>query len=353
MTRSVAVAEYISLITFASFAGCTSMRAGQAIDHAAGNAALVGQFVAYNADGTKKLSLAEVVSNAKSADAVFFGEEHNDATCNQIQSQVLGGLARSLRGTSLAMEFFETDTQKALNDFLNADPTAPTDEAAFRKAARQGRLYATSHRPMIELCRTAGIPVIAANTPRRLVREFRISGLDFAAFRRKQSAEDQALLPSRLERLSGRYWDDFVKVMTSHGDDASAASASQPSAEQLERLERAYLAQSLWDDSMAESVANARTREPGRSVMLVVGGFHVSFGGGTLAKFKSRRPDDRTLTILYRGQHTTPLAFDGDDRGVADIVIYGIQPPPEKKPEPQPESQPASQPASSPSSRSA
>ena len=124
-------------------------------------------------------------------------------------------------------------------------------------------------------------------------------------------------------------------------------------AEQLERLERAYLAQSLWDDSMAESVANARTRDPGRSVMLVVGGFHVSFGGGTLAKFKSRRPDDRTLTILYRGQHTTPLAFDADDRGVADIVIYGIQPPPEKKTEPQPGSQPASLPASSPSSQPA
>lgn len=345
MKPIVAPSYLLSLAVIAFGTGCASMRAASAIDHAAGNAALVGQFVAYNADGTKRLSLADVVSKAHSADAIFFGEEHNDATCNQIQAQLLGGLARSLRDTSLAMEFFETDTQKTLNDYLNADPAAPTDESAFRKAARQGRLYATSHRPMIELCRVAGIPVIAANTPRRLVREFRTSGLDFATFRTRQSAENQALLPSKLERLSGRYWDDFVKVMTSHGEDASAASASQPSAEQLERLERAYLAQSLWDDSMAESVATARTRDPARSVMLVIGGFHVSFGGGTLAKYQARRPGDRVLTVLYRGKYTTPLIFDADDRGAADIVIYGIQAPPEKNSESQPATAPSSQPA--------
>lgn len=311
--------------------GCAASRAAGAIDRAAGNAALVGQCVAYSSDGKRSYALTDVIRRAASADAVFFGEEHNDAVCNQIEAQLLGALARRLRPTSLAMEFFEADTQKPLDAYLAGEPEAPTDEAAFRKNTRQGRLYATSHRPLIELCRAAGVPVIAANTPRRLVREFRTSGLDFAAFRAKQSAEDQACLPTKLERLGGRYWDDFVKVMSSHGDEASAASASQPSAEQMERLERAYLAQSLWDDSMAENVAKARERDPGRQIMLIVGGFHVSFGGGTLAKFKSRRPDDRVFTILYRGSSTTPLAFDADDAGVADVVIYGIQPPPETK----------------------
>ncbi|MBI5863651.1 MAG: ChaN family lipoprotein [Planctomycetes bacterium] len=357
MSRFLASFLAIAFLSLSFGGGCAAMRSAALLNDAAGSGSLVGQYAAFTGEG-KPITLRQAVDAASWADAVFFGEEHVDSTCNQIEAQMLGELARQWRPVSLAMEFFETDTQPPLNAYLASSADEVVDEKKFRKDTRQGRQYATSHRPLIELCRAAGMPVIAANAPRRLVRDYRKSELEYSAYLATLPPEDRALLPSRVERVGGRYWDDFLKVMSSHGDDSAAATASQPSDEERKRIERAFLSQCMWDDAMSESVARHRDEQPDRRVMLIVGGFHVSWGGGTLAKFKTRRPGDRVFTVLYRGTHQTPLKFDPDDRDVADVVIYGIQSPPEPPasapasgPASQPESAPASQPESAPASQ--
>ncbi|MBK8270794.1 MAG: ChaN family lipoprotein [Planctomycetes bacterium] len=301
------------------------------------------------------------------------------------------------RPVSLAMEFFERDTQPSLDAYLDGR----IEEGDFNTLTRRNRAYATSHRPMIEYCRAASIPVIAANAPWRLMRAMGKSGLSFAEYRLSVEPADRAWLPRESEMLKGAYLERFEAVMGSHGDggstastqpadtqpatsapaeesesagEASAASendtneapensseaetattspvedasedggggdednesaaASQPveaKPSAAERMEKAYRAQSLWDDAMAEAVSDHRGRFTNRRVMLVVGVFHVEREGGLWTKLKRARPEDAMLTIVFRGAQP-PFAFDEADLGAGDVVIYGIAPPEEEEP---------------------
>ncbi len=376
------------------------------------NAALVGQFQAYDGHSGKRISLGEVARRCKLSDVVLFGEMHSDAICNQLEAQLFYVLAQDARPVALAMEFFEADTQATLEAYLRGRVTEP----AFRELTRQNRAYVYAHRPLIEFCRAAHVLVIAANAPRRLVRAYRRSGLDYDEYRAGLDADDQRWVPRESEYLTGPYEDRFMALMGGHGEGMSAepladepdeppahhhhhsppalesdeehptsqptsapadvdddetattqptsapAAETQPAmpAFTLDDLTGFYRAQLLWDDAMAETLADYRAAHLRTRLMLIVGVFHVSDFGGTVTKFRARRPDDRVLTIVYRATQDGRFPFDPEDRHAGDIVIYGIVPEPEPEPDdaeapamphPMPTTAPTSQPASQPTTQ--
>lgn len=319
-----------------------------------GSGALYGQFRAYDGRNGRPLSFAEVARRAGAADVILFGESHSDTVCNQLEAQLLAALADSPRPVALAMEFFEADTQAAVDAYLRGR----IDEEAFREQTRQKRAYVLSHRPLIEMCRAGRIPVVAANAPRRLVSDYRKSGVGYEVYRAGLDPEEQRWLPVTNEKLSGPYRSRFYEVMGGTPDmpaekpampPASTQPASAPASPHAMPtsvpvsqpatqptggmpghmdIPRLYQAQLLWDQAMAESLAAFREDHPWRRVMLIVGSFHVAHTGGTAAKFQWMRPDDRVLTIVYGSTPDEDLEFDPEDRGAGDIVIYGIEPPP-------------------------
>lgn len=313
-------------------AGCGGMVNHRLLTETGGSAALAGQFRAFDGKTGQSLTFADIAARVRTADIVLFGEEHSNAVCNALEAQVLAAMDASGRPVTLAMEFFEADTQAALDAYL----TGKIDESSFRTMARQRRAYVNSHRAMIEYCRAESIPVIAANAPSRLTRALRLSGLPFEEFVATLEPADRAWLPRSSETLEGRYHERFVEAMGDHVTAATPTTqpASEPSTQPAapDPLVSSYRSQSLWDDAMAESIANHRDRHPDRRIMLVVGVFHVEQEGGTLVKTRRRRPGDKILTLVYRGTTVAPLAGDESDRGVGDIVIYGMTPEPPEEP---------------------
>ncbi len=321
-------------LLLAALAGCsTTGRLGYASAERP-PAALFGQFAAFSGDG-RRLEWPAVVRSARCGDIVLFGEEHYDPVGSQVQAQLLAALADTPRPLLLAMEFFERDTQPPLDSYLAGRMAEPE----FVKQTRQGEKYVTSHRPLIELCRAAGIPVLAANAPRRLVRAFGRAATDYAAFLAELPEADQALLPATLEPLDGPYYERFLEAMQNHppasapatavssAASAPAATASAPARRPFDPR-RAFLTQVLWDESMAAAIAARRSAEPGRRAMLIVGVFHVAADGGTLQKLRARRPGDRIVTVVFRGAQQLPASLPDGDRGAGDVVVYGVQAPP-------------------------
>jgi uncharacterized iron-regulated protein len=371
---AAALAGAWTLVVPFMLAGCCP-RSIVFLDRTGGSAALFGQFAAYDGRTGRPLPFGAVVARSAAADVVLLGEEHSDAVCNQLEAQLLYYLAAQRR-TALAMEFFEADAQAALDAYLHRRISEPE----FRQQTRQNRAYVLAHRPLIELCRARGWPVLAANAPRRLVRAFRKSGLEYAEWRSQVDPQDRRWLPSESTHLGGAYEERFLEMMADHGASgapaatqpaatqpadtqpaatqpaeapASQPAESQPASQPVESqpatqaaesqpVEAApsepednspaafYRAQLVWDDAMAEALVNYRSRHPAESVLLIVGGFHVAAEGGTRQKFRARRPGDRVFTIIYRGTADPALAFDAADQGAGDVVIYGIKPPPEK-----------------------
>ncbi len=218
-TRSAALV--CILAASITLAGCTSPRL---LEPTAGNAALFSQFAIYDAHTGRPMTLPQLARRAARADVVFFGEHHNDAVCNQVEAQLLAAIAQTGRRTALAMEFFETDTQSAIDDYF----AGRIGETEFRERSRQGRRYATSHRPLIEICRAANIPVIAANTPRPLLRAYSRSGAWYPDFLETRSDDERRWLPPTSDVILGRYYERFVDVMSVGHGGAAPPAATQP-----------------------------------------------------------------------------------------------------------------------------
>ncbi|MFH1748768.1 MAG: ChaN family lipoprotein [Planctomycetota bacterium] len=419
-----------ALLTVCLSSGCTAARRVDLKSTTGGNAALFKQFQAYDGRRGRPISFTEVVRRCAAADVIFFGEEHSDQICNQLEAQLLYALAAERRPLALAMEFFEVDTQPTLDAYLRRRIA----EEPFRKESRQGQAYVRSHRPLVELCRATGMPVLATNAPRRLVRAYRKSGLDYEEYRAGLEPAEQRWLPLENEYLEGPYAERFFEMMSDHGPASmpampasmpampasmpampasmpampasmpampasmpampvsmpATAPASQPSSAPTTaatdtmpasqpvsqpvsqpasqpvsqpasmpavdssemphpppvsqpaqpappkiNVKDFYRAQLLWDQAMAESLAEFSERFTNHRLMLIVGVFHVAHDGGTATKYRQRHPRDHTITIVYRSTNDDTLSFDDADRDAGDIVIYGIEPPPEEeKPEP-------------------
>ena len=272
----------------------------------------------YGTDG-RPAALHEVLLDASGADLVAFGELHGHDVGAAYQFDLLDALYRTGRPLALAMEFFERDTQATLNQYLRGE----IDVLQLKTRARQGKAFDRTHGPLIDYCKARGIPVIAANAPRRLVTGYRKSGMEYEEYLASLSKEDRGWLPRSTTTPHDAYRDRFVSFM---GEERGAA---------------IFKSQALWDDAMAEAITDFKSIHPNHRVLLVVGGFHVTGGLGTLTKYKQRREQDSILTLLmdHAARDTDAIAWDSESKGAADYVLV-VRPQPRPKPTPEPSSSP-------------
>ncbi len=104
-----------------------------------------------------------------------------------------------------------------------------------------------------------------------------------------------------------------------HSEMNHAAPATQPQHGGGSMLD----AQSLWDATMAWSIAEHMTRNPGAKVAHMVGGFHVETGTGTPEHLMQYRPGTRMLIISVQSVDD-PTSFDLEEHtGLGDFVVLG------------------------------
>lgn len=253
----------------------------------------------------------EVISSTSGSEVVIIGENHGHplglATASKIWTDTL---ARADKAT-LSMEFLERDEQSHIDDYL----AGLVDEKTFK--ASTGRTegnYPPGHREMVETAKAGKRPVIASNAPRPQVRAASKDGYDKL---RTLTPEQQRLVRIPDAIPTGRYYDDFVKVMS----DPAAAHGPPPKTEEerQQAIEKAFRSQSLWDWTMADSVVKA-TSAGGTPVCHVVGRFHCDFQGGLVQAVQKLRPGTRVVVVSFVDDWSDTLREE--DRGRGDYVIY-------------------------------
>src|ERR1043166_3422011 len=118
-----------------------------------------------------------LVATVSSADLVFVGEEHDDPATHRMEVALLEGIARRRDSVVVALEMFERDVQPALDRYL----AGAASEEDLTRESRPWKNYPADYRPLVELARARGWPVVASNVPRRLaslVARAGLSGLD-------------------------------------------------------------------------------------------------------------------------------------------------------------------------------
>ena len=119
-------------------------------------------------------SLDDVVQAMAGVDAVLVGEIHTDPVGHWVEAELLrralklvmaGEESGALRPLALSLEMFERDVQAIVDEYLQDLIT----ESQFKASARPWEYYDEDYRALVEMAKEKGVPVIAANAPRRYV----------------------------------------------------------------------------------------------------------------------------------------------------------------------------------------
>ncbi len=257
----------------------------------------------------REVAMRDMVADLARNDVVVLGETHDNIHGHRAHLAIVQALHAERPRLAIAMEMFERDVQSVLYQYLLGD----IEEAEFLRDSRPWPNYQTDYRPLVEWAKQNGVPVIAANVPRRLASKVAKEGLAAVA--------GDPLTAREVSAPEDLYWEAFKAEMGSHmgaGGDATR---------------RFYEAQCLKDDTMAESIADflKDERRQGRDTLVVhlCGRFHSDHRRGTVARVQSRLPEARIAVLTV---DEVPESHEGRftvKPGVADYVV--VVPPMPKK----------------------
>lgn len=241
------------------------------------------QFRAFDGKGNP-VTIDQIVKAIGETDVVFLGEQHDDGVGHAVQAEIFKRTVEQYgakRRVALSLEMFERDNQIVLNEYLNGQIT----EAHFMSSSRPWPNYKTDYRPLVELAKEKRLSVIAANAPRRYINMVSRNGRDALNSLTKPAKEWIAPLP--YGEPSATYAAKFKALMG-------------PSPEAQMGIDKILASQSLWDATMANSVAKYLKSNKGSLVVHLNGAFHTESRLGTVEHLLKYRRKAKVLVVTMR-----------------------------------------------------
>lgn len=235
----------------------------------------------------KPLSGEDFAELASEYDYVLLGEGHSVPCDHRVQAQSLGLLADQGMTPFVGLEMITRDKTDVVERFNAGQTSVEEFETLVDWEGQWGydyRLYA----PIIRVARERGMPLLALNVPRRVVKAVRDAGLDGVV------KADRDLLPHTIIVPSGEQMESLEQEFDRHKD---MMGEDRVNAE----LNRFVRVQSLWDTVMAENAMKAH-RKTGRPVVIIVGSGHVEYNWGIGRRLNMLDPTAKVLNVVpWRG----------------------------------------------------
>lgn len=211
-------------------------------------------------------------------DIVYVGEKHDEPLHHRIQAAVLEGLHARRPGLIVGIEMLDVTQQDKLDGYL--DGTIP--ETEFEKFWNKSWGYPFAiYRPILAFAKANGVPVRALNAPIGVVRQVARGGLA------SLSPEQRALIPAVLHPMEdARYLEWVKKSFEGHGP--------MPP----ERMKNMMEAQTVWNETMADSLLWA-AREAEGPVLVIAGTGHMIFDAGIVESVRHRAAPAQCVVLPY------------------------------------------------------
>jgi len=288
------------------------------------------------------------------ADVILVGEQHNDAVAHRVELALVSDAIGMTTPTGVSMEMLERNEQEIVDAYLSGkisqeEFVSRTDSANWGAKGKWDNWY----QPIVDAARDAGAPLIAANSPRKYVKEARVEGYG-VLWAHPPVERKWYFIPRRI--LTGSYARRFRQIMSHHSAPsrprkpkpttrpATRPATTRPATTRPAKCPVAtrkcpvlrrkfdprtfFRAQLVWDATMAGSIAQGLDGGLARVIHLV-GQFHTDFDGGTVQYLLDRKPDLKILTISL--QNASSRSLRSSDRKRADVIIYTLTKPPKDK----------------------
>jgi uncharacterized iron-regulated protein len=231
-------------------------------------------------------TLQAVAEATDLADVLYVGEEHGNPAGHRLESELLGLVHRraGARRVALSLEMFERDVQGVLDEYL-ADTIREKD---LLSDARPWPNYGSDYRPLIEYAKAHGLPVIAANAPKRYVN--RVGRLGPAGLAGLSAPALGWLAPQPLPSAGAAYTAKFEAAMGDMGQHGGPGLLA---------------AQVLRDATMAHAIDTFLGAHPGAIVVHVNGKFHSEGHLGVPEQLRRYRPAVRQVVVTMTARPDT------------------------------------------------
>jgi uncharacterized iron-regulated protein len=270
------------LVTGLALAGCATERPHLHISSPYQDPATLEKGQILHLATGRLLTEGELMSYLSQHPIVYVGETHDNVEAHAVELAVLEGLHQRFPGeVALGLEMLQRPAQPDVDAYIRGD----MDEKSFLRVWQKNWNPSSFpyYRDILRFARENSIPVLALNASRELKGAVREHGLD-------------GLPPEVAQELPEMDLDDPY-----HRAVIDGILAGHP--HMKANFDQAYRIQVLWDETMAQTVAEYLESEEGSGKHLVVfaGGNHFRYGIGIPRRVFRRVP------LAYAILETYPL----------------------------------------------
>ncbi len=240
-----------------------------------------------------EVNFPAIINTIKKSRVIYVGETHTAYGDHILQLQIIQTLYEKIKKKetsstntiAIGMEMFPHSSQQALNDYING--TIKTEREFLKKSnyfsvwGFDYRLY----RDIIDFCKMHKIPIIALNLDKKIVSTVFAKGgtCTMTDNEKKQLPKARDLdVPGYRERLKNIY----------------SRHAASPHGGKDKGFSGFLQAQAIWDETMAQSIADYLTPNPHTQMVIIAGSGHVYKDSAIPLRVERRMPQIKQSVLV-------------------------------------------------------
>ncbi len=255
------------------FTGKALGQAESSLNHPYGSPAALEDGTIVHVPTGVKVTPGQLMDTLASARVIYVGETHDNIEAHRVQLEIISRLfARKPGKVAVGMEMFRHSAQGEIDRWLEGKILEKDFRILFRK--NWGPSYAL-YQPIFDFIKSRGVPLLALKSSREMEDLFRTG----------EPAPWPARFPD-IDENDAFHRAQSMAIFGGHQDDAK-------------NLEKPYRMLLLWEETMAETVADFVRQSEGEDWTLVVlaGGFHVQYGFGIPKRAFRRKPHAYSIVL--------------------------------------------------------
>ena len=220
-----------------------------------------------------KVNLDQMIDVVSESRVIYIGETHDNLEAHRAQLEVIQKLTAIYPGqVAVGMEMFRRSAQTDLNRWQRGELSDRDFRILFRK--NWGAGYST-YQPIFKYLKSQSIPLLGLKSSRETEALFKNAGAN----------AEPGIFPE-MDETDIHHKAHSMAIFGGHQDHSKA-------------LEKPYQMLVLWEESMAQTVAEFLQNESYRGWKLVVlaGGFHVQYGFGIPKRAFRRTPHSYSIIL--------------------------------------------------------
>ncbi len=211
-----------------------------------------------------------------SANVVYLAETHDSQADHAAQLEIIKKLYGNNQKIAIALEMFQLPYQSILDQYLQGN----LSEAELIEQSEYNNRWGFPwefYAPILRFAKDHQLPLLALNTPSEITRQVARQGLESLSSEQKQLIPDFSEIRTDNAEYRQLILQVYNKMHSSHGSS--------------DNFENFFLAQVLWDETMAEGIVNFRQTNPEYQIVVLAGKGHIVYHYGIPSRVARRMGD--------------------------------------------------------------